>query len=179
MQQPAARNPTLWMTSRSAPVQLLIVGALYYVSAEFGLRLSVVADSVTPLWPPTGVALVAMLVLGRRVWPAVAVAAFAVNLPLAPDALTALLIAVGNTIATLVAATLLCKIGFDLALAREGRVRVGVRRSASQHVHQRDRRDVRPVVVGCSLRFEAARNAGRCGGRGTRWASWLWPRSCW
>ncbi|MET1001155.1 MAG: SpoIIE family protein phosphatase [Acidimicrobiia bacterium] len=118
MQQPAARNPTRWTTSRSAPVQLLIVGALYYVSAQFGLRLSVVADSVTPLWPPTGVALVAMLVLGRRVWPAVAVAAFAVNLPLAPDALTALLIAVGNTIAPLVAATLLCKIGFDLALAR-------------------------------------------------------------
>ena len=70
MQQVVAPNPTRWATLRSVPVQLLVVGSLYYVSAELGLLLSLVGDSVTPLWPPTGVALVAMLVFGRRMWPA-------------------------------------------------------------------------------------------------------------
>jgi integral membrane sensor domain MASE1/anti-sigma regulatory factor (Ser/Thr protein kinase) len=99
-------------------VQLLVVVACYYGSAELGLRLAVVGKSVTPLWPPTGVALVAMLVLGRRIWPAIAVAAFAVNLPISPNALTAVVIATGNTLAPLVATTLLGRIGFDRSLAR-------------------------------------------------------------
>jgi integral membrane sensor domain MASE1 len=117
-QQAVAPKPTRWICSRSAPVQLLVVAATYYASAELGLRLSVVGRSVTPLWPPTGVALVAMLILGRRMWPAIAIAAFVVNVPISPNALAAALIAVGNTVAPLVAVTLLGRLGFDRALSR-------------------------------------------------------------
>jgi len=56
---------------------LVLVAISYWVIAELGLRLALVGESVTPLWPPTGFALVAFLVFGRRVWPAVTVAAFA------------------------------------------------------------------------------------------------------
>ena len=99
-------------------VVLTLVGVSYYLIAELGLRLALVGHSVTPLWPPTGFALVAFLVFGRRVWPAVTIAAFAVNLPISPNALTAVAIAIGNTLAPLVAAALLDRVHFDHALAR-------------------------------------------------------------
>jgi integral membrane sensor domain MASE1 len=70
------------------------------------------------MWPPTGIALVAILVLGRRVAPAIGVAAFAVNLPLGPSLLGASFIAGGNTLAPLVSAELLRRAGFRLELDR-------------------------------------------------------------
>ena len=67
-------------------LRLALVAVAYYVSARLGLELALVHGQVTPVWPPTGIALVAILVFGVRVWPAVAVAAFAVNLPIGPTA---------------------------------------------------------------------------------------------
>src|SRR6516165_390162 len=64
---------------------LLAIGGLYYASAQLGLKLSLVYDAVTPLWPPTGVAVVAFFAFRSRVWPAVAVAALLVNLPITPN----------------------------------------------------------------------------------------------
>ncbi len=98
--------------------ELVLVAATYYAVAEIGLQLALVNDSVTPLWPPTGLAVVAFLAFGPRVWPAVAIAAFAVNLPIGPSAWTALAIAVGNTAAPLAAALLLRRFGFALSLRR-------------------------------------------------------------
>src|SRR5262249_20061840 len=74
-------------------VELLAVGALYYGSARLGLKWSLVDDAVTPLWPASGVAVVAFLAFGLRVWPAVAVAALLVNLPITPNWWTAVVIA--------------------------------------------------------------------------------------
>jgi signal transduction histidine kinase len=62
--------------------------------------------------------LVAILVFGARVWPAIAVAALAVNLPIGPNPLGAAVIATGNTLAPLVAAALLKATGFRLELDR-------------------------------------------------------------
>jgi len=77
-----------------------------------------VHGQVTPIWPPTGIALVAMLVIGRRVWPAIAVGAFAVNLPIGPSALGGAMIAAGNTLAPLVSVELLRRVGFHRELNR-------------------------------------------------------------
>src|SRR5437667_8343686 len=82
--------------------RLALVGVTYWVAARLSLNLALVHGQVTPLWPPTGIALVAILVLGRGVAPGIALAAFAVNLPLGPSALGAAFIAVGNTLAPLV-----------------------------------------------------------------------------
>lgn len=91
---------------RSA-LPLLGVAVAYYVAAELSLNLSLIGESVTPLWPPTGIALAAFVVFGLRVWPAVAVAAFLVNLPISPSAGAAAGIAAGNTAAPAVAWALL------------------------------------------------------------------------
>jgi PAS domain S-box-containing protein len=92
--------------------RLLLVAAAYYVSARLGLRLAVIQENVTPLWPPTGIAVAAFLVFGRSLWPGVALAAFLVNLPISTDPLAAAATATGNTLAPLLAATLLLRFGF-------------------------------------------------------------------
>ena len=109
-------------TERSELVRLgaraVAVGVAYYVAARLGLRLALVAKNVTPLWPPTGIAVVAFLILGRRVWPGVALAAFLVNLPISTNAFAAAATAAGNTLAPLVAALLLQQVGFRRELDR-------------------------------------------------------------
>jgi len=108
--------------------KLVVVAVAYYVSARLGLRLALVDHIVTPLWPPTGVAVVALTTIGFGMWPAIAVAAFAVNVSLADSASTAVLIAVGNTLAPVAAAMLLRRLAFDhrLERLRDAVVLVGV-----------------------------------------------------
>ena len=99
-------------------LRLALVAITYWIAARLSLTLALVHGQVTPIWPPTGIALVAILVLGRWVWPAVFVGALAVNLPIGPSPLGAVLIAIGNTLAPLVAAGLLRRVGFRLELDR-------------------------------------------------------------
>ncbi|HWD79468.1 MAG TPA: SpoIIE family protein phosphatase [Kribbella sp.] len=97
---------------------LVLVGAAYYLGARLGLSLSLVERNVTPLWPPSGIALAAFLVLGRSMWPGVALAALAVNVPISVGLLPAVLTAAGNTLAPLVAAIVLERVGFQRQLDR-------------------------------------------------------------
>lgn len=97
---------------------LLLVGIAYYVGARAGLTLSLVERNVTPLWPPTGIAVAAFVLVGRSLWPGVAVAAFAVNLPISEGTLAAATTALGNTLAPLLAAVLLERVGFRRQLDR-------------------------------------------------------------
>ena len=99
-------------------LQLTVVALAYWFAASVSLRLALVHGQVTPIWPPTGIALVAILVLGRRVWPAIFLAALAVNLPIGPSTLGAASIAAGNTLAPLAAAALLKRAGFRIELDR-------------------------------------------------------------
>src|SRR5712692_6846907 len=102
----------------SVLVQLAVVGLAYWFAAQVSLRLALVHGQVTPIWPPTGIALVAILVFGRRVWPAVFLAALAVNLPIGPSPSGAAFIAAGNTLAPLTAAAFLKRAGFRIELDR-------------------------------------------------------------
>lgn len=99
-------------------MKIILVAAAYYVTARLSLRLALVGESVTPVWPPTGIAVVALLWLGRRVWPGIALAAFLVNLPISPSPVVAAGIAVGNTVAPLFACFLLQKVKFQPRLQR-------------------------------------------------------------
>jgi len=99
-------------------LQLTVVALAYWFAAGVSLKLALVHGQVTPIWPPTGIALVAVLVLGLRVWPAVFLAALAVNLPIGPSVLGAFSIAAANTLAPLAAAALLKRVGFRIELDR-------------------------------------------------------------
>jgi integral membrane sensor domain MASE1 len=99
----------------------LVAGA-YYLAAVVGLQLELVRGQVTPLWPPTGIALVGLLLLGPKVWPGITLGALLVNVPLGPSLPAAALIAVGNTLAPLCGYWLLRRVRFRTQLDRLGDV---------------------------------------------------------
>ena len=99
-------------------LQLALIAVAYWLAARLSLSLALVHGQVTPVWPPTGIALVAFLLLGRGAWPAIALAAFAVNLPIGPSPVGAAAIAAGNTLAPLVAVELLRRADFHRQLDR-------------------------------------------------------------
>jgi signal transduction histidine kinase/ActR/RegA family two-component response regulator len=72
--------------------------ALYFVAGKLGLHLAFLHQSASPVWPPAGIALAALLVLGYRMWPAIFIGAFLVNATTAGNVLTSLGIATGNTL---------------------------------------------------------------------------------
>lgn len=84
----------------------LVVAAAYIASGRIGLSLAFVNESTTAIWPPAGIAVAALLLLGSRVWPAVAIGAFAVNMLTSQHLAGSFVIAAGNTAEALAAAWL-------------------------------------------------------------------------
>ncbi|HSD10560.1 MAG TPA: MASE1 domain-containing protein, partial [Candidatus Binatia bacterium] len=82
------------------------LGVVYFVAGKLGLAVAFVHPSATPIWAPAGIALAAVLVLGRRVWPVIAIGAFLVNLTTTGSWETSLAIAAGNTLEALVGGAL-------------------------------------------------------------------------
>ncbi|MGH6727467.1 MAG: MASE1 domain-containing protein [Pseudolabrys sp.] len=76
---------------------LLVVSLAYFLLAKLGLRLASVNPSATPIWPPTGLAVAAVLLGGLRLWPAIFIGAFAANAATAGTLATSAFIALGNT----------------------------------------------------------------------------------
>ncbi|OKJ32112.1 hypothetical protein AMK24_27290 [Streptomyces sp. CB02366] len=101
--------------------QVLGVTGAYFLAGRVGLMRQVVLDGavVTPLWPPTGIALAALLCLGVRVWPGIALGTL-LTVSGIGDAFTLGLLAIvsGNTVAPLASYALLRRVGFRIELAR-------------------------------------------------------------
>jgi signal transduction histidine kinase len=88
---------------------LPLIGALaiiYFIAGKLGLMLASLHASASPVWPAAGIALAAIFLLGYRVWPAIFVGAFLVNLTTAGDIATSVAIATGNTLEALTGAFL-------------------------------------------------------------------------
>src|SRR6266700_3304982 len=71
---------------------------IYFLAGKLGLKLAFLHASASPVWPPAGIALGALLVLGYRAWPAIFVGAFLVNVSTAGNVATSLAVASGNTL---------------------------------------------------------------------------------
>src|SRR5678816_3480485 len=79
---------------------------MYYLAGRLGLSLAFFHSSVSPVWPPTGLAIAALLILGPRYWPGVTLGAFAVNFATTGHLPSSLGIAAGNTVEALAGAWL-------------------------------------------------------------------------
>lgn len=97
---------------------ILAVAVAYYATAKVGLVLALVKGQVTPLWLPTGIAVAALLMSGRKIWPGIALGALTTNLGLGAGPGGIVLITIGNTAAPLVAWYLLTRFGFRPQLDR-------------------------------------------------------------
>ena len=82
---------------------LLLVGLAYFALARLGLGLASINPSATPIWPPTGLAIGAVLLWGNRIAPAIFIGAFLINQLTAGSIFSSLAIASGNTLEPVIA----------------------------------------------------------------------------
>lgn len=79
-------------------VRVVALAAAYFLVAELGFELATVHESVSLVWPPTGLSLAVLLLFGVRLWPGVALGAYLANALGAAGPLAAAGIALGNTL---------------------------------------------------------------------------------
>lgn len=98
--------------------EFIILVLAYFVTAKVGLAIDPVGGFATLVWPPTGIALAAILISGYRLLPAIFIAALLANFTQGAPPLVALGIAIGNTLEAFAGAYLLKKINFRNSLER-------------------------------------------------------------
>jgi integral membrane sensor domain MASE1 len=97
-------TPIFKATKRLSLIGILAV--IYFIAGKLGLMLASLHASASPVWPPAGIALAALLLLGYRAWPAVFIGAFLVNATTAGNVATSFAIGIGNMLEALVGAWL-------------------------------------------------------------------------
>lgn len=88
-----------------------------YGSAQIGLVIGLNRGSISPFWPPTGIAVASLLVLGAEMWPGILLGSAVANALSGPP-INAVPTAAGTTLACLAAYWTLRRIGFRLELDR-------------------------------------------------------------
>ncbi|MFE3825275.1 MASE1 domain-containing protein [Streptomyces sp. NPDC059092] len=106
------------LTVRALPA--LGVAVAYYAFGQLGLvrQVRVEGAIVTPLWPPTGVALGCLLHLGLGVWPGISLGALLSIVTISDFHPTDIVIIAGNTLAPVCAYLMLRRAGFRLEVDR-------------------------------------------------------------
>jgi len=89
--------------------QIAGLAALYFAAGRLGLSLAQVHSSASAVWPPTGLSIAALLLLGRGAWPGVFLGALAVNWTNSGNPWSSLGIALGNTLEGALGAVLVAR----------------------------------------------------------------------
>jgi PAS domain S-box-containing protein len=97
---------------------LVLLTALCFAGGKIGLLVPLVQQRMTLLWPPTGIALAAVLLCGPWVWPAIALGSLLVSFSTGTPPVAATVIAAGNTLGALAGGWLLRRLGFRNRLER-------------------------------------------------------------
>jgi two-component system, LuxR family, sensor kinase FixL len=110
--------------SRSGIVHDILVclgfAAAYFAAARLGLSFAFGAKQVTAIWPPSGIALAALLMSGTRVWPGILAGAFLANIMASEPAAVAVGISIGNTLEAVAGAWMLRRFaGLDAGFERQ------------------------------------------------------------
>src|SRR5512138_964512 len=109
MKRPA--KPTVWNIRAIAKYALKILGLalIYHLAARVGLSMAYVQSNTSPVWPPTGIALAALLLLGLEYWPGVSLGVLLGSLLTGADIRLAIGMTIGNTLEAFVGAYLLMR----------------------------------------------------------------------
>ncbi len=96
----------------------LTVAIAYFATGWLGLQIPAYGSNITLLWLPTGIAVAVFLRWGLQCWPGVALAAFALNILVGSSWPVAFTIAVGNTLAPVVATLVARRVAIQFAFER-------------------------------------------------------------
>ncbi|MFL5346572.1 MAG: MASE1 domain-containing protein [Hyalangium sp.] len=97
---------------------MLAMAAVYLAMAKAGLEFSLLYNSISPVWPASGVALAGLWLFGLSRWPAVFLGAFLAALLWHAPLLGSLGTSAGATLQAVLGAWLLRRLGFSAALER-------------------------------------------------------------
>ena len=87
--------------------QVALLAAIYFGAGKASLLLAIPPGYASPVWPPSGIGLAALLVFGNRLWPGIWIGAAIVNYTVNDSIFAAVMIATGNTLEALAGATLI------------------------------------------------------------------------
>jgi len=96
---PIQRMPLLWQVS--------LLAVVYFVAAKLSLLLAIPPGYATAVWPPSGIALAATLLLGNRLWPGIWLGAALVNYTVNASPILAVMMGAGNALEALTGAALI------------------------------------------------------------------------
>ncbi len=88
-------------------LKILVLAVVYHLAARLGLKMAYVQINTSPVWPPTGIALAALLIFGIKLWPGVSLGVLLGSLLTGAPLNLALGMALGNTLEALAGAYLL------------------------------------------------------------------------
>jgi diguanylate cyclase (GGDEF)-like protein len=97
---------------------MVLVAAAYFGAARLGLGFGVGGSGVTPVWPPAGIALAAVLIGGYRMVPAVALGALAADATTGQSFGPVIGSTIGNVLEVLIGVALLRRVHFHRSLER-------------------------------------------------------------
>jgi PAS domain S-box-containing protein len=112
------RRPIGKQGSWATLARILTLTLLYVVGARIGLALDLTNQHVTAVWPPTGIAVAALVLCGYRMIPGIFLGALIANVVDGVAPTVALGIAVGNTLSPVVATAVLRRLDVRPALNR-------------------------------------------------------------
>lgn len=88
------------------PIVLLAIAAIYFALGQLGLAVGGFAGGTMAVWPPSGFAIAALVVFGRRAWPAISAGAFLALVVPTGHILASGVVACGLTLEAVVGAAL-------------------------------------------------------------------------
>ena len=95
-----------------------LLAGVYMTAAKAAFALAFVHTSIAPIWPPSGIALAAVLLFGRRAVPGVLLGAFLFNASTPVPLWVSAAMGIGNTTEAVVGAWLLRRAGFRREIDR-------------------------------------------------------------
>lgn len=113
-----AKKSSMASYSRVDLQRMLVLFVAYFVAAKFGGSLDPNHSFATPFWAPSGIALAFAFFYGRKVWPAIFLAAFIYDSQGGAVMPAAVVSAFGQSLQALVGATILQRLRFNPSLDR-------------------------------------------------------------
>jgi integral membrane sensor domain MASE1 len=90
--------------------KILLIAGAYFLSAKLGLQFAFLEGNVTLIWPPSGIALAALLLMGPGAIPGIILGAFSATYSTDAPFLFSLVTAIGNPLAAIISYFLIKRI---------------------------------------------------------------------
>ena len=102
----AARKARVFERPVPYLARVVVLAAVYFSAAKLALLAAIPPGYATAVWPPSGIALASVLLLGNRIWPGIWLGASLVNVTVQSSLVAATLMGAGNTLEALAGAAL-------------------------------------------------------------------------